>query len=144
MRKIKTHRLTEEDKGLIEVAKATIINAYRRNHKTDTTNGAAIITENGTVYRGVNVEVRSSPSVSLCAEMGAVNQMMTNNETEIKTVVTYWLSPHNKNNWKIIPPCGACRHLLRQFGDPYIIISPTKKTRLSELIPYYERAEHDL
>lgn len=136
---MKTRNLTKEDQALVEIAKATILEAYRRNHKTSTTVGSALITESENIYKGVNLEVRSSFPTSMCAEMGAVNNMISNNETELKTIVTIWLTTKKKNNWDIIPPCGACRHLLKQFGNPFIIISKTKKVRLDELYPNSER-----
>ena len=101
--------------------------------------GTALITESGNIYKGVNIEVKSSFPTSMCAEMGAVNQMITNNNDQIKTVVTVWLTRKKKNNWDVIPPCGACRHLIKQFGNPFILVTKTKKVKLEELYPANER-----
>ena len=136
---MKTYKLTEEDKRLIEIAKETIVNAYRKNHKTSTTNAAVILTKSKRIYRGVNIEVRTSNPISICAETGAIASMVTDSETEIKTVVTVWLSPKKSNNWGIIPPCGACRHFLSQFGNPFVILSENKKVRLKSLYPMETR-----
>jgi len=38
----------------------------------------------------------------------------------------------------VLPPCGKCRQLLREFGNPYVILklhSRYLKVRLAELYP---------
>jgi cytidine deaminase len=42
---------------------------------------------------------------------------------------------YKKNDYLILPPCGACRHNLSKFGNPWVIVSKTKKAKLKELYP---------
>ena len=37
--------------------------------------------------------------------------------------------------WDVIQPCGSCRHVISMFGNPWIIVSRSKKMKLNELYP---------
>lgn len=77
--------------------------------------GCAILTESGNTYVGCNVE-NASYGLTTCAERNAIaNAVSTEGEVKIKTVVVYTPTP------TATPPCGACRQVIHEFGNPEII-----------------------
>ncbi len=66
-----------------------------------------IESESGKIYVGVCVD--GSCTLGICAERNAIFNMITNGESGIKKVIAL--------NWdgKALPPCGACRELMRQL-----------------------------
>ncbi|MFH1425471.1 MAG: hypothetical protein ABIG28_01935 [archaeon] len=129
---MKTYKLTKEDRELIGVAKKVIKANWREDRVISSSTGAALVSGSGNVHKEINMGCKSSTSCSICAEMGAVAQMISNGERKINSVVAvvYW-----KGRSSIWQPCGACRHLVSQFGNPFVIISKTKKVRLDGLYP---------
>ena len=77
--------------------------------------GAAVITPNGKIYRGCNVE-NSSFGLTNCAERTAIFKAVSEGEREILAVAIY--SPNAYSCY----PCGACRQVLYEFQtDEYEI-----------------------
>ena len=77
--------------------------------------GAAVITPNGKIYRGCNVE-NSSFGLTNCAERTAIFKAVSEGEREILAVAIY--SPNTDSCY----PCGACRQVLYEFqSDEYEI-----------------------
>lgn len=76
--------------------------------------GAAVITSNGKIYQGCNVE-NSSFGLTICAERTAIFKAVSEGEREILAVAIY--SPNSDSCY----PCGACRQVLYEFqGDTEI------------------------
>lgn len=73
--------------------------------------GAAILTEQGAVRAGCNVE-NASYGLTVCAERNAVGDMIraSPEDREIRLVAVS--SPDAAPCF----PCGACRQVLREFG----------------------------
>ncbi len=95
-------------------------------------------TKNKKIYTGVNIESLNSGPCSMCAEYPAIGQMYKEGEKDIDTIVAVTV------DGKIIPPCGRCREIMRQFGNPYVILQKDGKPfkiKLSELIPFWEGKE---
>lgn len=66
-----------------------------------------------TIYRGGNVE-NASYGLTQCAERTAICTAMTElGATFEKVVAVLIVSP----NVDVVPPCGACRQVLMEFGD---------------------------
>ena len=131
---MKLYKLGKKDKALIEIAKEVIEKNRIESEALSSSVGAALLTNKGNIYVGVNIESHSSAPTSICAEMGAIANMFASGERKIKTIVAV----HMRAGWKrgrVLQPCGACRHIISQFGNPWVIISKTKKTRLSDLYP---------
>lgn len=96
--------------------------------------GAAILTEAGSVYTGVCIEL--SCGLGLCAEVSAIAQMVTFGETHIGHVVAVTAD-------RILPPCGRCRETLMQLdernAEAKVIVSDVDVVTLRSLLPAYWR-----
>ncbi|MFA5859152.1 MAG: cytidine deaminase [Elusimicrobiota bacterium] len=95
--------------------------------------GAAVLTKTGKVFTGTNVE-NASYGLTICAERVAVFNAVTAGEKEIIAVAI--AGPKGKP----VPPCGACRQVLSEFGCDVSILFPAKngkyiEKKLSELLP---------
>ncbi len=95
--------------------------------------GSAVLTRNGRIVSGVNVE-NVSYGLTRCAEQNAIGTMVSQGETEIIAVAV-----SSRNG---VTPCGACRQVLLEFalGDipVWLIATDTGKisqTSLHKLIP---------
>ena len=92
--------------------------------------GAALLTNNGNVYTGVNLDVACG--IGFCAEHSAVAEMLKHRETQIDMIVAV-------NIEGIIPPCGRCRELLYQINnrniDTKVYLSEDKYMTLDKLLP---------
>lgn len=95
---------------LIQIAKEASTKAYAPYSKFFV--GCAIVSKNGNVYSGCNVE-NISFGLTICAERNAVFQAVSKEgpELEISKVVIY--TPTSDP----ITPCGACRQVLSEFGN---------------------------
>lgn len=76
--------------------------------------GAAVMTVNGEIYQGCNVE-NSSFGLTICAERCAIFKAVSVGEREILAVAIY--SPNTDSCY----PCGACRQVLFEFQGDYEI-----------------------
>ncbi len=72
---------------------------------------AAVITEKGNVYYGVNVE-NASYGLTICAERSAIASMVAAGERRLVAVVIASTTP------RPLPPCGACRQVIAEFAEP--------------------------
>lgn len=72
--------------------------------------GAALLTANGKVYTGCNVE-NVSFSATNCAERTAVYKAVSEGEREFSAIVIHG------DNHDYLPPCGICRQVLAEFCD---------------------------
>jgi cytidine deaminase len=94
--------------------------------------GAAIETESGKVFTGVNVE-NASYGATVCAERVAVFCMVAAGEARVKRVAVYTEGP------ELAMPCGMCRQVLIEHGAGASVIvagpSGTRTTTLAALLP---------
>jgi cytidine deaminase len=72
--------------------------------------GAAVLSEDGTIYPGVNLENASYP-LSVCAERNAVAATVLAGQRRILAVAVA------TDGERPTPPCGGCRQVLWEFGD---------------------------
>ena len=96
--------------------------------------GAAILTENGKIYAGCNVE-NASYGLTICAERNATAAMVLANfeDREVRLVAIF--SPD------VAPcfPCGACRQVLREFGCKEVVVEDASGLRrypFEEILPH--------
>ena len=119
--------------ALFEAAKAVQAKAYAPYSRFKV--GAAIMTPNGKVFTGCNVENAAYP-VGTCAEAGAISAMLAAGESRIAQIV---VMGEGEN---LVTPCGGCRQRIREFaaGDtPIHIAGPEgirKSFTLEELLPF--------
>lgn len=96
--------------------------------------GAAILTDDGHVYTGCNVE-NSSYGATICAERTAALKAVSEGHRTFKAIAI--VSSSNQYTY----PCGICRQFLSEFmkDDGEIILHDMskgrKKYRLGELLP---------
>ena len=72
--------------------------------------GAALLTDRGHVYTGVNLDLYCS--VGFCAEHSAAAAMVTAGEFRVVKMVAV------NAEGNILPPCGRCRELISQLIAP--------------------------
>lgn len=100
--------------------------------------GAAVLTEDGRIFTGVNVE-NASYGLTICAERSAISSAVSAGERRILAVV---VCTENAGS-----PCGACRQVLLEFaGDIPVWLSDEKgnvrQTNLHSLLPDFFGPEH--
>lgn len=97
--------------------------------------GAAILTNDGEVFTGCNIE-NSSYSLTICAERVAIFKAYSAGKKKFKSIA---IVSDSKN---YISPCGACRQVLMDLagGELEVILANSKgETRilkLNELLPF--------
>ncbi len=117
----------------LELAKKAMNKAYApySNFKV----GALVISENGNIYSGCNVENAAYP-IGNCAEASAISAMIMDQQIKIKAIIVM-----GKGD-ELVTPCGACRQRIREFAEencPIYICSADElklTTTLKELLPY--------
>ena len=104
--------------------------------------GSALITDKGTIYRGVCLDTGSG--LGFCAERTAISQMITNKEYRVKKIVAVWNDNPDKDLY-VLPPCGVCRHYMFMLSedalDIEVVLGLDKSVKLKELYPYHEWPE---
>lgn len=97
------------------LAKEVAQNAYSPFSKFKV--GSAILTKNGDVFTGCNIE-SDSLTFNICAERNAIsNAISGKGEIQIDKVVIY--TPTQK----AASPCGSCRQLIFEFGKDAMVHS---------------------
>ena len=97
--------------------------------------GCAILTSDGEIFSGTNVE-NVSFGLTICAERSAVFNAVgsVGSDLKIQKVVIYTPTDHP------ITPCGACRQVLSEFGEDFEVLSVCRSDQRSnysikELLP---------
>lgn len=91
---------------------------------------AALVTEKGNVYKGVNIDAPCG--MGFCAEHSAIAAMITAGESRIKKIVAVY------EDGAIWPPCGRCREFIYQINNANkncVVMLEGKTVPLSELLP---------
>jgi cytidine deaminase len=96
--------------------------------------GAAILSEDGGIRPGVNIENASYP-MSVCAERNAVAGMVIAGQHVVRAVAVATDADEPT------PPCGGCRQVLWEFGDDDTVVvaeaagGRRARWRLGDLLP---------
>jgi cytidine deaminase len=98
--------------------------------------GAALLASDGNIYLGCNVE-NASYGLTICAERSAVSAAIQaisdNRHAMIRAIYVV------NNKLPEIPPCGACRQVLFEFGKGGIVFfdgkKGVKKIPIDKLLP---------
>ena len=119
------------DQELFDRAAAMLDMAYApySNYRV----GAAILTEDGRVFTGCNVE-NASYGGTICAERTAAVKAVSEGARRFRAIA---IAGERGPAW----PCGLCRQVLREFGQDMRVIVGTKEqafevTTLNELLPH--------
>jgi len=124
---------------LLEAALAARENAYAPYSRFLV--GAAILTPEGEIYSGCNVENAAYPQ-GACAEAGAIAAMARAGRRAIAEVLVIG------DGEGLCTPCGGCRQRIREFAAPTtpVHIAGLQGVRasftLEELLPHSFGPEH--
>ena len=95
--------------------------------------GVALLTRQGDIYQGVNVENRSF-GLTICAERTAAATAVSQGQ---KDFVAIGIASSGG-----VTPCGACRQFLAEFCDDLTVLlinvetgNTVRETTLNELLP---------
>jgi len=88
--------------------------------------GAAVLTADGEVFAGCNIENAAYPS-SMCAERVSIFKAVSEGHRQLSAIAVV---THNGGS-----PCGGCRQVMREFGGKefIILIADTNGNLLDEL-----------
>ena len=119
--------MNDRIKKLIKEAESTRAKAYAPYSKFQV--GAAIITKDGKIFTGCNVE-NLSYGLTICAERVAVFKAVSEGHTDFEAIAI------SSSSEKPTFPCGACRQVLAEFGNMSVYLANDPKTySLSDLLP---------
>lgn len=99
-----------QDKELWEKAKKAAESSYSPYSHFRV--GAALLTEEGEIFSGTNVENRSF-GLTICAERSAFASAISQGYRKFKKLHLICLDAEYP-----VPPCGACRQVISEFVDP--------------------------
>lgn len=95
--------------------------------------GAALMTDSGRIYDGVNVENAVYP-LSICAERVALFKAVSEGETRVQAIA---VATRNGGS-----PCGSCRQVLAEFQQDMLVLMVNfegeviQEASLRDLLPY--------
>lgn len=98
---------------LINIALSNINRSYSKYSKFKVS--AAVEMDDGTVYKGVNVE-NASYGMTICAERAAIVNAISNGDS--KKIIRIAIVSEESYPY----PCGACRQFIREFTDDCEVI----------------------
>lgn len=94
--------------------------------------GAALVTEDGSVFVGANVE-NASYGLAICAERSAAVSAVAAGHRDFRAIAV--AGPETT----VTAPCGACRQFLNEFNPRLAVTYTTPQgvtqTTLDELLP---------
>ena len=117
---------------LLQIAIKSKANSYSPYSKFRV--GAVLVSSEGNLYSGVNVE-NSSYGLTTCAERTAIFKAVSEGEKNFKTIVLA------SDSDDFIPPCGACRQVMMEICGPEleVVLSNSEREirilKLKELLP---------
>ena len=126
-------QLTEKERqDLWKAATEVVSRAYAPYSRVQV--GASLLTANGHIYVGVNVE-NASYGLTLCAERGAIAQAVAAEGPSMHIKALAVVS----NQPGLLSPCGACRQVIYEFGPEALVIFPgeegLQEVAITELLP---------
>ncbi len=117
---------------MINLAKEASLFAYSPYSKYKV--GASLITKNGKIYTGCNIE-NASYGATICAERVAIFKAVSDGEMEFDLIAIYVEDERN-----IPSPCGICRQVMMEFSPNLTLILANgnnyKIYKLKDLLPY--------
>lgn len=113
---------------LLNIARQAVSKAYSRYSGFNV--GAAILTENGKIFTGCNIE-NVSYGLTICAERVALFKAVSEGYTSFEAIAV------SSSSDKPVFPCGACRQVLAEFSKKLVVFVDNDPTeyKLVDLIP---------
>jgi cytidine deaminase len=122
----------EVQKRLLEAARRAMKNAYAPYSHFKV--GAAVLTTDGEVFLGCNVE-NSSYGMTNCAERTAIFSAVAQRGPKIEIQAIAIANDHNAP----CSPCGACRQVIYEFGPRAAVFFRSakgwKQLPIADLLP---------
>jgi cytidine deaminase len=120
-------------KNLLNKAKKAAKNSYSPYSKFKV--GAAVLTTNGKIFTGTNIENRSF-GATICAERTALTKAVSEGYKNFKAICIVGLNTND-----ILPPCGICRQFITEFSNNIDVIMANNKleykiVKIKDLLPY--------
>ncbi|MDO4799707.1 MAG: cytidine deaminase [Bacillota bacterium] len=116
---------------LLEAAYQAAENAYVPY--SDYPVGAAILTTDGRVFTGCNVE-NSSYGATICAERVAATKAVSEGSAKFRAIAVVSKSK------QFTPPCGVCRQFLSEFSEDLEFVFDDEGEillyHMNDLLPY--------
>ena len=107
--------------------------------------GAAVETTGGHTFAGIHFN-SASPFATVCGEVAALSCMVAAGHRDLATVAAVWRDGEGRHF--LLPPCGRCRTLIRDFNpEAWVIVSTAEdywdvaaisspgKLRITDLLP---------
>jgi cytidine deaminase len=119
-------------RSLLEAARTALANSYAPYSQFAV--GAAVVTDDGSVIGGCNVE-NASYGLTICAERVAIFNAIAQGKKRISAIAIA-----NRLGESSVP-CGACRQVMTEFATPELeVILQDRKgdlrvLRLADLLP---------
>jgi len=94
--------------------------------------GAAVLTESGEIFKGVNIENAVYP-LTICAERVAIFKAVSEGEKTFQAIAVVTINGGT--------PCGSCRQVMAEFGmDTIVLVADAagkliQTTTVSDLLP---------
>lgn len=122
---------TDESDKLVSAAREAAQKAYAPYSGFSV--GAAVLTAEGNIFSGCNVE-NVSYGLTICAERTALVKAVSEGYRNIRAVAIY------AETEPYCTPCGACRQFIAEFGPGIKIIQANKRgeyvtNSIEELLP---------
>lgn len=123
------------DESLLRMAieRATLVREHAYAPYSNFLVGAALITRDGQIYGGCNVE-NASYGLTQCAERAAVTAAVADAHRDVVCCVVVANTPEP------ITPCGACRQVLAEMSMEMVVVCRTlsgkeQRYTMQELLP---------
>jgi cytidine deaminase len=133
--------MTENKITLRELALAAI-EAMKKSYSpySHFTVGAALLTKDGKIYTGANIE-NASYTPTICAERTAIFSAVHNGERDFEAIAI--VGGHQGDIKGVTAPCGVCRQVMSEFCSPdfkVILVTSSEgdyiEETLGNLMPY--------
>ena len=121
-----------DDEKLMEAARKASENSYSPYSHFQV--GAAVLTRDGDVITGCNVE-NSSYSLSICAERAAIFKAVSMGRKKGDFVKIAVAGRFHNGDWQFCSPCGACRQVLYEFTEGQFQVIYLDKSGALQSVP---------
>lgn len=137
-------RLSSQDLDLLEHARTASAKAFAPFSGFMV--GAAVLTSDGQIYTGCNVEDESQASTTHAEQAALVAAVfardLAGDPLEVQVLAVF---AHHRGALVTCTPCGACRQLLSQFGPQarvlFIDADDVREAAIEDLLPFTFRLD---